>query len=107
MARTKRKKLPPVHPGEILREELLKPLGLSANQLAIALRVPSGRIVEILNEKRSITADTALRLARYFGTSPDFWMNLQKTYDLDTARLAIGKAIRHIPQRPVLHAASR
>jgi addiction module HigA family antidote len=95
MARTKRKKLPPVHPGEVLREELLKPLGLSANQLAIALRVPSGRIVEILNEKRSISADTALRLSRYFGMSAEIWMNMQADYDLAKARDELAEAIAH------------
>ena len=93
MARTKRKKLPPVHPGEILREEILKPLGLSANQLAIALRVPSGRIVEILNEKRSISADTALRLSRYFGMNAEMWMNMQADYDLAKARDQLAEAI--------------
>ncbi len=95
MARTKRKKLPPVHPGEILREELLKPLGLSANQLAIALRVSSGRIVEILNEKRSISADTALRLSRYFGMNAEMWMNMQADYDLAKARDELADAIEH------------
>ncbi len=93
MARTKRKKLPPVHPGEILREEILKPLGLYANQLAIALRVPSGRIVKILNEKRSISADTALRLSRYFGMNAEMWMNMQADYDLAKARDQLAEAI--------------
>ena|SRR5690349_3525120 len=82
--------LPPVHPGEILREELMKPLGLSLNRLARELRVPPTRISEIVNERRAISADTALRLARYFGSTPQFWMNLQAAYDLDveTRRLA-------------------
>ena len=75
----------PIHPGEILREDFLVPLGLSANALAIALRVPVTRISEILRERRGITADTALRLARYFGTTPDFWMKMQMTYDLALA----------------------
>ena len=73
-----------VHPGRILKREL-KARGLSANRLALALRVPSGRITAILNEERSITADTALRLARYLGTSAQFWLNLQSQYDLAIA----------------------
>ena len=75
------------HPGEILREEFMKPLGLSANALSIALRVPATRIGAIIREDkpRAITADTALRLARYFGTSAQFWLNLQSAYDLSVA----------------------
>ena len=98
MART------PIHPGEILVDELQE-IGLSAAQLARTLQVPPNRISQIIAGKRAITADTALRLAQYFGTSPDFWMNLQKAYDLDRARQAIGKAINHIPQRPPTPAA--
>ena len=75
----------PVHPGEFLREDYLVPLGLSANALAIALRVPVTRISEIVRERRGITADTALRLSRYFGTTPDFWMKMQMAYDLAVA----------------------
>lgn len=75
----------PIHPGEFLREDFLMPRGLSANALALALRVPVTRISEILRERRGITADTALRLARYFGTTPDFWMKMQATYDLALA----------------------
>jgi addiction module HigA family antidote len=75
----------PIHPGEFLREDFLVPLGLSANALALALRVPVTRITEILRERRGITADTALRLARYFGTTPDFWMKMQMSYDLAVA----------------------
>lgn len=75
----------PIHPGEFLREDFLVPLGLSANALAMALRVPVTRITEILRERRGITADTALRLARYFGTTPDFWMKMQASYDLALA----------------------
>jgi addiction module HigA family antidote len=75
----------PVHPGEFLREDFLVPLGLSANALALALHVPVTRISEILRERRGITADTALRLARYFGTTPDFWMKMQVAYDLAMA----------------------
>lgn len=73
-----------LHPGEMLREEFMKPLGLSANALAIALRVPVTRISEIVRERRGITADTALRLARYFNMSPEFWMRLQMDYDLES-----------------------
>jgi antitoxin HigA-1 len=77
------KKLKPVHPGEILREEFLKPHNLSMNKLALELRVPVTRIAEIVAERRAISSDTALRLARYFSTTPQFWMNLQVRYDLD------------------------
>jgi len=90
----------PVHPGEILADELQE-IGVSAAALARALEVPSNRISQIIAGKRAISADTALRLARYFGTSPDLWMNLQKNYELDLARQQLGKAIRHIPQRPI------
>jgi len=83
----------PVHPGEMLREEFLIPLKISASRLAIELRVPVTRISEILNERRGITADTALRLERYFGMSADFWVGLQKDFDLQTVRLAEGKKI--------------
>jgi antitoxin HigA-1 len=93
MART------PIHPGEILADEL-EEIGLSAAQLARTIEVPANRISQIIAGKRSVTADTALRLARYFGTSADFWMNLQKAYDLDLARQTMGKAIDRIPQRP-------
>src|SRR5947209_14090989 len=78
--------LPLAPPGDILREEFLKPLGLSANALAIELRVPANRIQAIVKGQRSITADTALRLAQYFGNSAEFWMNLQQNYELDTAK---------------------
>ena len=78
-------KLPPIHPGETLREDFLEPLGLSANRLAIELHVPVTRINDIAHGRRSITADTALRLSRYFGTSPQFWINLQTNYDLEVA----------------------
>ena len=77
--------LPAVHPGEILREDLMGPLGLSINRLARDLRVPVTRVSEVVNCRRSITADTALRLARYFGSTPEFWVNLQATYDLEVA----------------------
>ena len=81
----KAKKIPPVHPGEILFEEFLKPMNLSQNKLAIDIGVPPRRINEIVLGKRSITADTALRLARYFGNSPQFWLGIQRDYDLDIA----------------------
>ncbi|MGA2571512.1 MAG: HigA family addiction module antitoxin [Terracidiphilus sp.] len=77
--------MPALHPGEMLREEFMKPLGLSANALAIALRVPVTRISEIVRERRGVTADTALRLARYFNMTPEFWMRLQMDYDLESA----------------------
>jgi addiction module HigA family antidote len=79
------KKLKPVHPGEILREEFMKPLRLSMNRMAMDLRVPVTRIADIVNERRGITADTALRFARYFKNSPAFWMNLQTRYELEVA----------------------
>jgi len=79
------KKLDPVHPGEILRKEFLEPMGLSRNRLALALGVPARRINEIVLGKRGITADTALRLARYFKMSPQFWLGLQMDYELDVA----------------------
>ena len=77
----KARRQPPVHPGEILREDL-KPLGISVNRLGRGLRVPVTRMSEIINGRRGVTADTALRLARYFGTTPEFWMSLQAAYDL-------------------------
>jgi len=76
----------PVHPGEMLREEFMEPLGISINGLALELHVPVTRISEIVNERRGITADTALRLARHFGTSADLWMNIQKDYELILTR---------------------
>jgi len=85
--------LEPIHPGEILREEFLKPMGISINRLARDIVVPPGRISEIVNGKRGITADTALRLARFFGTSPDVWLGLQVEYDLRVAKQTIGREI--------------
>ena len=81
------------HPGEMLREEFLVPLGISQNALALKIRVPATRIGEIIHEKRAITPDTALRLARFFGNSPEFWLNLQQMHDLSKARLELGKTI--------------
>lgn len=93
MART------PIHPGEILADELDE-LDLSAAELARLIEVPANRISQILAGKRNITADTALRLGRYFGTSADLWMNLQKTYELDITREQIGSDLERLPQRP-------
>jgi len=88
----------PIHPGEILADEL-EEIGLSAKTLADVIDVPPNRLYQILAGKRSMTADTALRLSRYFGTSADFWMNLQSAYELDLARQQNGKAIQRIPRR--------
>lgn len=81
--------LPTIHPGEILREEFLVPMGMSVNALALALCVPATRLHEIIKERRSITPDTALRLARYFGGNAQFWLNLQMSYDLRIAKQAL------------------
>ncbi len=89
----KRSKFPPIHPGETLREDFLKPLGLSVNRLAMELHVPATRINDIVRGRRAVTADTALRLSRFFGTSPQFWMNLQANYDLERAEDAVGPRI--------------
>jgi antitoxin HigA-1 len=89
----KEKRLPPIHPGEILREDFLLPLGLSMNRLALDLRVPVTRIAEIVRERRGVTPDTALRLARYFNTSARFWLNLQTAYDLEVAEDELAQSI--------------
>jgi addiction module HigA family antidote len=95
-----RKKLPPIHPGELLRDEL-EGIGVSLNELARALRVPKNRISAIANGKRAITVDTAMRLARYFGTSSQYWLNLQMAYDLEVAGQAISQRIeREVLPRP-------
>jgi addiction module HigA family antidote len=86
----KKKKLHPVHPGEVLLEEFLKPLGLSQNKLALNIGVPPRRINEIVLEKRRVTADTALRLSTFFGTSAEFWLGLQSQHDLDVAADELG-----------------
>lgn len=92
----------PVDPGEMLREEFMKPLAISINRLALELHVPVTRISEIVNERRGITADTALRLARHFGTSPDFWMNIQKDYELiTTGNLSLKKIEKQVRPRKV------
>jgi addiction module HigA family antidote len=95
--------LNPVHPGEVLLEEFLKPMGLSQNKLALSIGVHPRRINEIVLFKRRITADTALRLGRFFGTSPQFWMGLQNDYDLDVAADALGDRLDH-EVRPMLPA---
>jgi antitoxin HigA-1 len=92
MART------PIHPGEILADEL-EEIGLSAKRLADVIEVPPNRLYQVLAGKRNVTADTALRLAQYFGMSADFWMNLQSAYELDLARQQSGRAIQRIPKR--------
>jgi addiction module HigA family antidote len=88
-----KKRLEPIYPGEILREEFLRPMGVSINKLARDIDVPPGRISEIVNGKRAITADTALRLGRYFGVSPEIWLNLQADYELRVARNITGREI--------------
>lgn len=99
--------LNPVHPGEVLAKDFLEPLHLSQYRLAKDIHVPPRRINEIVLGKRGITADTALRLARYFGTSVEVWMNLQVRYEVDTASLAEGKAIeRSIQLAPALAASA-
>lgn len=85
--------LPPIHPGVHLLEDFMKPLEMSANALAQALRVPTNRITAIVNGDRGITADTALRLARYFDMSPEFWLNLQKSYELQVAKIEVAAEI--------------
>lgn len=85
--------MPPIHPGEILKEEFLEPLGLSQYRVAVDISVPPRRINEIVHGKRSISADTALRLARYFGTTDRFWLNLQTHYDLELQRDRLGKRL--------------
>jgi addiction module HigA family antidote len=84
------RKLKPIHPGEVLREEFLKPFGISENELAANIGVESNSINEIIAKKRNITANTALRLAKYFGTSAQFWLGLQADYDLDVTREMLG-----------------
>ena len=88
----------PIHPGEHLADELQE-LGTTARELARAIKVPTTRITDILRGRRGITGDTALRLGQYFGVSPDFWMNLQKLYELDVARQTIGDQLDNIPRR--------
>lgn len=93
------KKLPPVHPGEVLREEFLVPLGLTPYALAKALDVPRTRVERLANEQTAMTADTALRLARYFGGTPAFWMAIQARYDIETAEDALAGTLKKIEPR--------
>lgn len=95
MPKKQKKIRPPIHPGEILLEEFMKPLGISSNKLARELRVPSNRIIKIVNGQRAISADTALRLARFFSTTPEFWMNLQSHYELEKAQDELAEVIEH------------
>ena len=96
-----RKMLAPLHPGEVLLEEFLEPLGMSQYRLAKDISVPPRRVNEIVHGKRGITADTALRLSRYFGTSERFWLNLQAQYDLDVERDRLGDRLAHeVAPRP-------
>ena len=88
--------IPPIHPGEILMEEFLEPLEVSQNRLAVAIGVPPRRINEIVHGKRRITADTALRLAHYFGTTDRFWLNLQTRYDLEVEKDKLGTTLDQI-----------
>ncbi len=87
------RRLPPIHPGEILRADFLGPMGISVYVLAKAVTVPRSRVNDIVLGRRAITTDTALRLARYFGTTPEFWINLQARHDLDVAKGALGRRI--------------
>jgi addiction module HigA family antidote len=100
-----RKKLWAIHPGEMLREEFIKPMGITPNRLAKAIGVPAPRVNDIVLEKRSISADTAVRLARFFGNSPEFWMNLQASYDLRKAKAELGKKLEKIKPRETQPAA--
>ena len=96
---TKHKRLEPIHPGEILLEDFMRPMGVSINRLAHDTVVPPGRISAIVNGKRAITADTALRLGKYFGVSPQTWMGLQAEYDLRVAQRVIGAEVERRVQR--------
>jgi addiction module HigA family antidote len=96
MSRTKMDRIPFPHPGETLREDFLVPLGMSVNRLALELRVPATRLTEIVRGRRGISADTALRLARYFNTTPKFWLNLQTSYDLAVATEARAPEIKRV-----------
>lgn len=98
-------KIKPPHPGDVLREDFLKPLGLSANALAIAIRVPASRVGEIINGRRSVTAETAMRLSRYFGGSAEFWLNMQAWHDLAVAEDAKAATIeREVQPREMVTA---
>jgi antitoxin HigA-1 len=96
--------VPPVHPGEVLREDFMKPLGLTVNRLALELHVPATRMGEIVHERRRIKAETALRLARYFNTNAEFWLNLQNFFDLEVTRRSgkISEIERQVHPAPAL-----
>jgi addiction module HigA family antidote len=96
--------MPPVHPGEVLREDFMKPLGLTVNRLALELHVPATRIGDIVHERRRIMAETALRLARYFNTNAEFWLNLQNFFDLEVTRRSgkISEIERQVHPAPAL-----
>lgn len=89
----------PIHPGEILREEFLQPMGMTAHALAMALQVPAPRINDVVRERRAVTVDTALRLAKYFGNSAEFWMGLQTDFDMATARVTLAATLARIVSR--------
>ena len=93
----------PIHPGEVLREEFLQPMGITAHALAIALQVPAPRINDIVRERRAVTVDTALRMAKYFGNSAEFWMGLQTDFDMATARTTMTDALARIVSRELAH----
>ena len=97
----KGKLMDPVHPGEILREDFLKPLGLTVNKLALELHVPATRVAEIVHGRRRVTADTALRLARYFNTNAEFWLNLQNFYDVEVSRRSEAGSKIEVQVQPV------
>lgn len=103
---TRPRKIAPVHPGDVLREDFLKPLQMSANRLALSLGVPATRMGEIINGRRAVTSDTALRLARFFGTTPEFWMNMQAGYELEIAKdklsAEIERTVRPLSQNEAL-----
>ena len=97
-----RNRMRPIHPGEVLREEFLHPLGITAHALAMALHVPAPRIHDIVRERRAVTADTAMRLARYFGVSAEFWMGLQADFEMAQCRESLSDALKAI--KPLEHA---
>jgi len=101
----KKEKLAPIHPGEVLREDFMEPLGLSANRLAMELRVPVTRIADLIRERRAITPDTALRLGRFFNTTAWYWLNLQAAFDLESAEDELRDEIER-DVRPMTRAAS-
>jgi addiction module HigA family antidote len=100
----KKNRIPPIHPGEILLEEFLEPMGISQNRVALDMRVPPRRINEIVHGRRRITADTALRLGRYFGMSAQFWLGLQMDYDLDTEEDKLGERLAEEVRQHVVSA---